>query len=209
MNPICKIPPFWRLVLGLCFFGLGQRLFLTGVLSSWATDTTLSFFLPLLSLVFLLVALFLILPIGIRFYKEYRFDKRLIKIIELYFLSILVCGLVVGIIGEVLYDYTSFSYIGVKTGSWFVTTIIQNILKVILCFGLVSIYQRLPIISRKKNLLQPIVWSSLLSLISCLLALWLPAIASVLLSAVDTLIFVAVSYYFIYIQKENEDEKAS
>ncbi|WP_228065163.1 hypothetical protein [Streptococcus cuniculi] len=143
---------FWRLALGLLLVGVGQRLLLTGVISPWATDTALSIVLPLMSLAFCAVGLFLVIPIGVWFYKLHRSDKRLPKLILAYLLTAVTVGFLIGGLGQLLYDHTSFAYTAVRIGVWTMSTLLQSVLKVILCFGLVSIHKNLPIRERRNYL---------------------------------------------------------
>lgn len=146
---------FWRLSLGLLLLGIGQRLLYTGVVSPWARDRSLPILLLVLSLVALALGVVLVLPLIVWFYKYHRSDKRLTKLILVYLLSATVVGLVIGRVGQLLYDHTSLAYYAVRTGVWAVSTISQGVLKLFLCFGLVSIYKQLPIRKRLDMLWLP------------------------------------------------------
>ncbi|MGT2716672.1 hypothetical protein [Streptococcus respiraculi] len=189
---------FWRLALGLLLVGVGQRLLLTGVISPWATDTTLSIVLPLVSLAFCAVGLFLFIPIGIWFYKGYQSDKRLYPVCFSYIISTLLCGLIIGGVGQVLYDYTPFSYSSVKTGIWFFTTIIQTNLKVILIYSLAQIYRDLPLKEDWRQMIPPLLIATCCTMVALVLSLWLPIVGGVLVSVVDSIILMATLYYFMY-----------
>lgn len=189
---------FWRVALGLLLAGVGQRLLLTGVISPWATDTALSIVLPLLSLAFCIVGLVLLIPVSIWFYKGYQSDKRLYPICFSYIVSALLCGLIIGGVGQVLYDYTPFSYSSVKTGIWFFTTIIQTNLKVILIYSLVKIYRALPLKEDWRQTIPPLLIAPGCTMVALVLSLWFPIVGGVLVSVVDSIILMATLYYFMY-----------
>lgn len=62
-----KLSKFWKLSLGLLFFGIAQRLFYTGAVSPWAKDRDV----PILLIVLSLVALVLI--------EEYAVNARVVR----------------------------------------------------------------------------------------------------------------------------------
>lgn len=204
-----KLSKFWRLSLGLLLFGIGQRLFYTGVVSPWARDRGLPILLLVLNFVALVLGLLLIIPVVVWFYKRYRSDKRLPKLIIAYLLSAVVAGLVIGGIGQLLYDQTSFTYYAVRSGVWATSTIIQSILKVILCFGLVSIHKNVPIRKRSNYLWLPLVVVILVSICTALLSYFLPTVGSILVSLIDAIVLISTLYYFIYLVKETSYETTS
>ncbi|WP_316606157.1 hypothetical protein [Streptococcus pluranimalium] len=143
------------------------------------------------------------------FYKSHRSDKRLPKIILAYLLSAAVAGIVIGGIGQLLYDHTSFAYSTVRTGVWTTSTIIQSILKVVLCFGLVSIHKNLPIRKRSNYLWLPLVVVILVCICTALLSYFLPTVGSILVSLIDAIVLIYTLYYFIYFAKETSYETTS
>lgn len=204
-----KFSKFWRLSLGLLLLGIGQRLIYTGAVSPWATDRGLPVLLIILSLVALVLGLALVLPLMVWFYKCHRSDKRLSKLILLYLLGAALSGLIIGGIGQFLYDHTSFAYYSVRTGVWTISLIIQSILKLILCFGLVSIYKQAPIRSRKSMLWLPLAGVLVVTLCLVLVNYWLPALGEYLTSLVDAVLLISTLYYFIYLVKETSYETTS
>lgn len=206
---ISRLSRFWRLATGLLFLGVGQRLLFTGAISPVVVDKGLSLILTLLSLLFLMIGTVLIFPIAIWFYKQYRSDKRLNHTILIYLFSVILCGILIGGFGQILYDNTSLEYAHVKIAIWTFTTIIQTFLKVILSYSLVSIYKALPIKSRVDQLRLPVLVSMLLVAFCLAIAAWFPILGSFILSIADALILIFTLYYFIYLTKENDDEKTS
>lgn len=204
-----KLSKFWRLSLGLLFFGIGQRLFYTGAVSPWAKDRNVPLLLIVLSLVALVLGLALVLPLIVWFYKCHRSDKRLPKLILAYLLSTVIAGLVIGGLGQLLYDHTSFTYYAVRTGIWTTSTIIQSILKVILCFGLVSIHKHRSIRQRRSHLFLPLVGVIMVSICILLLSYFLPTVGSILVSLIDAIILISTLYYFMYLVKETSHEATS
>ena len=206
---ISRLSRFWKLATGLLFLGVGQRLLFTGAISPVVVDKGLSLILTLLSLLFLMIGTVLIFPIAIWFYKQYRSDKRLNHTILIYLFSVILCGILIGGFGQILYDNTSLEYAHVKIAIWTFTTIIQTFLKVILSYSLVSIYKALPIKSRVDQLRLPVLVSMLIVAFCLAIAVWFPILGSFVLSIGDALILIFTLYYFIYLTKENDDEKTS
>ena len=206
---ILRLSRFWRLATGLLFLGVGQRLLFTGAISPVIVEEGLSLILTLFSLLFLIIGTVLIFPIAIWFYKQYRSDKRLNYTILIYLFSAILCGILIGGFGQILYDNTSLEYDHVKIAIWAFTTIVQTFLKVILSYSLVSIYKALPIKSRVDQLRLPVLVSMLLVAFCLAIAAWFPILGSFILSISDAFILISTLYYFIHITKENNDEKTS
>ena len=209
MMKVLRFSRFWRLAIGLLFLGVGQRLLFTGAISPALVEEGLSLILTLLSLLFLMIGTVLIFPIAIWFYKQYRSDKRLNYTILIYLFSAILCGILIGGLGQVLYDHTSLEYGHVKIAIWAFTTIVQTFLKVILSYSLVSIYKALPIKNRLEQLRLPVLVSTILVACCLALAIWFPILGSFVLSIADALILIFTLYYFIYLTKENDDEKTA
>ena len=206
---ILRLSRFWRLATGLLFLGVGQRLLFTGAISPVVVEEGLSPILTLLSLLFLMIGTVLVFPVAIWFYKQYRSDKRLNHTILIYLFSAILWGILIGGLGQILYDNTSLEYDHVKIAIWTFTSIIQTFLKVILSYSLVSIYKALPIKSRVDQLRLPVLVSMLLVAFCLAIAVWFPILGSFVLSIGDALILIFTLYYFIYLTKENDDEKTS
>ena len=209
MMKVLRFSRFWRLAIGLLFLGVGQRLLFTGAISPVIVEEGLSFILTLFSLLFLIIGTVLIFPITIWFYRQYRSDKRLNHTILIYLFSAILCGILIGGFGQILYDHTSLEYDHVKITIWAFTTIIQTFLKVILFYSLVSIYKALPIKNRLEQLRLPVLVSTILVACCLALAIWFPILGSFVLSIADALILIFTLYYFIYLTKENDDEKTA
>ena len=209
MMKVLRFSRFWRLAIGLLFLGVGQRLLFTGAISPVIVEEGLSFILTVFSLLFLIIGTVLIFPIAIWFYKQYRSDKRLNHTILIYLFSAILCGILIGGLGQVLYDHTSLEYGHVKIAIWAFTTIVQTFLKVILSYSLVSIYKALPIKSRVDQLRLPVLVSMLIVAFCLAIAVWFPILGSFVLSIGDALILIFTLYYFIYLTKENDDEKTA
>lgn len=197
-----KLSRFWRLSLSLLLLGIGQRLMYTGVVSPWARDRGLPVLLLVLSLVALVLGIALLLPLLVWFYRRHRSDKRLPKLILAYLLTAVTLGFIIGGFGQLLYDHTSFAYDAVRIGVWTMSTIVQSVLKVILCFGLVSIHKNLPIRERRNCLWLPLVGVIMVSICIVLLSYFLPTVGSVLVSVIDAIVLIATLYYFSYLVKE-------
>ena len=209
MMKALRFSRFWRLATGLLCLGLGQRFLYTGAISPMVVEEGLSLILTSLSLLFLIIGSGLVLPIAIWFYRQYCVDKRLNRTLLAYILSAILCGILIGGFGQILYDHTSLEYDHVKITIWAFTTIIQTFLKVILSYSLVSIYKALPIKNRLEQLRLPVLVSMILVVCCLVLAIWFPILGSFVLSIADALILIFTLYYFIYLTKENTDEKTA
>lgn len=206
---ILRLSRFWRLATGLLFLGVGQRLLFTGAISPVIVEEGLSLILTLLSLLFLMIGTVLIFLITIWFYRQYRSDKRLNHTILIYLFSAILCGILIGGLGQILYDNTSLEYDHVKIAIWAFTSIIQTFLKVILSYSLVSIYKALPMKSRAEQMRLPVLASMIIVPVCLTIAVWFPILGSFVLSIGDALILIFTLYYFMYLTKENDDEKTS
>ena len=206
---ILRLSSFRRLATGLLFLGVGQRLLFTGAISPVVVDGGLSLILTLLSLLFLMIGTILIFPIAIWFYRKYHSDKRLNHTILIYLFSAILCGILIGGLGQILYDNMSLEYAHVKIAIWAFTTIIQTFLKVILSYSLVSIYKALPMKSRAEQMRLPVLASMIIVPVCLAIAAWFPILGSFVLSIADALILIFTLYYFVYLTKENDDEKTA
>lgn len=209
MMKALRFSRFWRLATSLLCLGLGQRFLYTGAISPMVVEEGLSLILTSLSLLFLIIGSGLVLPIAIWFYKQYRSDKRLNHTILIYLFSVILCGIFIGGFGQILYDNTSLEYDQVKIAIWVFTTIIQTFLKVILSYSLVSIYKALPIKDRLEQLRLPVLVSTILVACCLALAILFSILGLFVLSIADALILIFTLYYFIYLTKENTDEKTA
>ena len=156
-----------------------------------------------------MIGTILIFPIAIWFYRKYHSDKRLNHTILIYLFSAILCGILIGGLGQILYDNTSLEYDHVKIAIWVFTTIIQTFLKVVLSYSLVSIYKALPMKSRAEQMRLPGLVSMIIVTVCLAIAAWFPILGSFVLSITDALILIFTLYYFIYLTKENDDEKTS
>lgn len=206
---ILRLSRFRRLATGLLFLGVGQRLLFTGAISPVVVDGGLSLILTLLSLLFLMIGTILIFPIAIWFYRKYHSDKRLNHTILIYLFSAILCGILIGGLGQILYDNMSLEYAHVKIAIWAFTSIIQTFLKVILSYSLVSIYKALPMKSRAEQMRLPVLASMIIVPVCLAIAAWFPILGSFVLSIADALILIFTLYYFVYLTKENDDEKTA
>lgn len=198
---------FWRLAIGLIGLGLGQRLLLTGVLEPWTKDRSPSLVLSLLSVLLLMLGLVFTVPIAKYFYRANRSDKRLMKTILGYLITSLLLGVVIGGLGQLIYDQSHFTYEDVKNSMHIVSTFLQGLLKVILFYCLVSIHRKRPMRGWKKELLLPAVVTLGVISISLVITNKLPQSADFILSLVDTGLLMTILYYFLYMnQKEKLNE---
>lgn len=200
---------FKRLALGLLAFGVSQRLLMLGVVSPWARDKVFPLVLLVLGLICGLGGAVLLLPLVVQFYKTHRSDKRLVISLGAYLLATVISGLLIGGLGQVLYDQTSWSYDQVKTGIWLVSSLVQLALKLLFAFSLVSIYRHQPIRRRLRLSVLPVLGALVVLLLTLVISLWWSSLGTWLVSLTDAGLLLAMLYYLIYVMKETSREKTS
>lgn len=200
---------FKTLALGLLALGVSQRLLMLGVVSPWARDKVFPLVLLVLGLICGLGGALLLLPLVVQFYKTHRSDKRLVISLGAYLLATVISGLLIGGLGQVLYDQTSWSYDQVKTGIWLVSSLVQLALKLLFAFSLVSIYRHQPIRRRLRLLVLPVLGALVVLLLTLVISLWWSSLGTWLVSLTDAGLLLAMLYYLIYMMKETSREKTS
>lgn len=190
-----NIPKWLKLAIGLLGLGIGQRLFLTGIVFPLATESNIPIVLAVLGLFLLGIGLSLVIPIGIRFYKKYRNDRRLHRILLSYVASSLLLGIGIGLLGEAAYHFSDLSYEDIKTGMWFISSIGQLALRLLLLFSLVCIYKKQGV--RKQLIVHYVMLIGLIlvSGMSQLVSLGFPDMGEIALSIVDSFLLIIWLYY--------------
>lgn len=118
---------FTLYVVGVMFYGMGSYLFLNGIVTSRLEDSfnrIISYGIGV-TLVSLGVGLFLYL--FYLFYRKVSSKKKVRRALKNYLLVMLLSGVLLGLLGEMLYRTTEISYEGTKRLIWILTTYIQGL----------------------------------------------------------------------------------
>lgn len=205
MRKVNKYLPKWlQIALGVLSLGIAQKLLLTGVLSPLSTDQRISFTVVVLAIILLIVGLNMLAPICIRFYRTYKYDNRLKKVIISYFLMSIFFGVVIGGIGELTYRWFDVSYQDVKMGMLLLTNLLQILLKLYGIYCLVCIYKKLSIKIHIKQIVLSLVIGMLISSGIQLVNVLVGPINDTILSVIDSFLLLGYFNYLLYYKKFRE-----
>lgn len=173
---------------------MGQQLIRTGFIEPWAEDRQSFLVLGILGLISLVVGLFLIGKLFLIMIKQYNQHNQVVTSVLVAIGISLITGLLIGGIGQWLYDHSSFTYHHVKNGMWLATSLVQSLIRVTLLYAFICFYKG-QFFSLKNRQWQRIM----LLLFVCILligsiGLLVPRIAELLLYLVDTLLTLGIVY---------------
>lgn len=202
MNFVGKHRQFSKLVGGLLALGLGQSFlgnyFFTPVLEDKAIYMGGSI---LGGLAFLLGS-GLLGNILFRLLKKYNQQNRLVKLF-FYCLGIsIVAGFVMGLLGQLLYDYTSIGYIEAKQTIWGITSILQVLIRLTGFYILITYIQGRAFDWKAKEFRLFIIMGVVAATVSVGFSLWLPSIAFLFQYLLDTAVVIGPVYYYLIRKKE-------
>lgn len=192
------LPTWLQITLGVFSLGIAQKLLLTGVLSPLSTENRISFTLVMLAIILLISGLIMIVPICMKFYRTYQYDKRLKKVIISYFLMSITLGMVIGGIGELTYRLFDVSYQNTKTGMLVLTNLLQLVLKLYGIYCLVCIYKKLSIKIHTKQMMLSLVICMLISSGIQLVNVLVGPINDMFLSILDSILLIGYFNYLLY-----------
>lgn len=198
------LPTWLQITIGVLSLGIAQKLLLTDVLSPLLTEKQPSVIVFILAIILLIIGLMMLVPISIRFYRNYNSDKRLKKVIISYFLMSIALGIVIGGIGELTYRLFDFSYQDVKTGMLVLTNLLQLVLKLYGIYCFVCIYKKLSIKIHTKQIMLSLVIFMLISSFIQLGNAFLAPINDTILSVIDSFLLIGYFNYLLYYKKIKE-----
>ncbi|MBS4769969.1 hypothetical protein KG090_02145 [Carnobacteriaceae bacterium zg-ZUI240] len=184
-----------KLVIGLLSLGIAQSVLFKGLITPVVTQTEVSISIIVVGIVLFMVGTLIILPMTLQFYRNYKRDKRLIKVSLLYILGSLSFGIVIGMLGECLYHFSDLTYQEVKNGMWLMTNISQSGLRMGVVFCLMCIYRKQSIKKYIKSILPMLSILSGLSSIPQIISLWKFPLNPVVFSVVDITLLLMFLYY--------------
>ena len=139
LNKLSRYVLFY--VLGLIVYGIGSSLFLNQALLKTIVLTSDNLILKLIGMLFVITGVCILLFVFYQFYQRVTSKKSVQKAIIVYLLSIIASGLVLGLFGKAIFEYTSQDYNWVKQLIWILTTLIQGGLRFIFIYYCLTIYQ--------------------------------------------------------------------
>ncbi|WP_155970707.1 hypothetical protein [Streptococcus ruminantium] len=188
---------FSEFVFGFISLGIGQELMRIGLLKPWSENIPFLLGIGIVGLFLSGVALFIIGRLALWFIKQYNQDNRVVKTLILTFTVAILGGLLIGGLGQFIYDHSSFSYRDVKNGVWLVTSVFQALVKVTVLFILYRFYQGTSLSWKEENFQRILVIVSIVLIFTTSIGLILPSISGLLLRAVDTVIVLGTVYRLI------------
>ncbi|MGZ7228765.1 hypothetical protein ACXWOY_08820, partial [Streptococcus pyogenes] len=99
-------------------FGLGQRLLVVGVVKPWAEERQIVLFLAVLGFILWTGGIILLIRLLSWLLKNYNQNNRVLKVLAISLVASVTAGILIGFVGQFLYDKTSISYSIAKTSIW-------------------------------------------------------------------------------------------
>ena len=193
---------FIECVLSFICLGLGQRFLISGLIKPWAEDRKLLVVLSLIGGLLFVLGGILFIKLFLWFYKKYNQNNRILKVLIYTIGATLVCGIVVGLLGQLLYDNSAISYRHIKTGIWVVSSYIQTAIKLIGLYALMCFYRGNRFSWKDRPLKQIILVGLGMVTGMAILSFLLPNLVTPIQYLVDTTLILGVIYCFI--AKENK-----
>ncbi|HEM6509189.1 TPA: hypothetical protein U2E14_000804 [Streptococcus suis] len=120
---------FFEFAIGYIFMGIGQKLMGVGLLKPWSENAQVLLWLGLVGLSLFGIGLFFIGKLAIWFLRQFNQEQRVAKVVGLALAVSVLGGLLLGGLGQLIYDYTSFGYQEVKNAIWLVTSLFQTFIQ--------------------------------------------------------------------------------
>ncbi|HFI0587310.1 TPA: hypothetical protein ACGO00_001493 [Streptococcus suis] len=143
------------------------------------------------------IGLFFIGKLAIWFLREFNQEQRVAKVVGLALAVSVLGGLLLGGLGQLIYDYTSFGYQEVKNAIWLVTSLFQTFIKVTVIFILYCFYKDSNFSWKKENFRRIIAIVLLGILIAASIGLIWSAISDILLGLADMIVILGTVYYLL------------
>ncbi|CQR24749.1 hypothetical protein BN1356_01105 [Streptococcus varani] len=141
MDAIKKRRRYSELVVGFLSFGLGQRLLVVGVVKPWAEERQIVLFLAVLGFILWTGGIILLIRLLSWLLKNYNQNNRVLKVLAISLVASVTAGILIGFVGQFLYDKTSISYSIAKTSIWVLSSLIQASIKMTALYSLITFYQ--------------------------------------------------------------------
>ncbi|HEM5430497.1 TPA: hypothetical protein U1629_001593 [Streptococcus suis] len=158
----------------------------------WSENAPVLLWLGLVGLFLFGIGLFFIGKLAIWFLREFNQEQRVAKVVGL-----ALAVSVLGGLGQLIYDYTSFGYQDVKNAIWLVTSLFQTFIKVTVIFILYCFYKDSNFSWKKENFRRIIAIVLLGILIAASIGLIWSAISDILLGLADMIVILGTVYYLL------------
>ncbi|MCK3923637.1 hypothetical protein [Streptococcus sp. 2022WUSS135] len=188
---------FFEFAIGYIFVGIGQKLMGVGLLKTWSENAPVLLWLGLVGLSLFGIGLFFIGKLAIWFLREFNQEQRVAKVVGLALAVSMIGGLLLGGLGQLIYDYSSFGYQEVKNAIWLVTSLFQTFIKVTVIFNLYCFYKDSNFSWKKENFRRIIAIVLLGILIAVNIGLIWSAISDILLGLTDMIVILGTVYYLL------------
>lgn len=194
MNEWWKSRRLLTLALGYMSWGLGQRLLRVAFLGSVLEGRGFPYLLIGIGLLSLIVGIVLLLRIGLWFIRTYG-RQEVVRVLAYGLLASVSSGWLLGLLGQGLYDHTSWDYMKIKTSIWVLSTLIQTVIKFAVLYGLSCLYHHRPYRWKEKMPLSLLGVGLLITVVGISLTLFLPASEGFCLYVTDYLAVIGAAYY--------------
>lgn len=185
---------FMEFTLGFVSFGLGQRLIGSGFLQPWIKEKQRLLVLGWLGIILLLVGLFFLGKVTIWIFKNYNQNHRVTKLFLGMVALTIIGGLMIGGVGQFVYDKKWFDYATVKKAIWLISSVFQIIIKVMMVNVLSCYYRGSNFSWRSKNLYKQMLIVIISALMVSAIGLMVPVAAEVLLYMLDVTVVLGTIY---------------
>jgi hypothetical protein len=203
MDAIKKHRRYSELVVGFLSFGLGQRLLVVGVVKPWAEERQIVLFLAVLGFILWTGGIILLIRLLSWLLKNYNQNNRVLKVLAISLVASVTAGILIGFVGQFLYDKTSISYSIAKTSIWVLSSLIQASIKMTALYSLITFYQGKELSFKQKEFKFILLLALLMLGFAHALSIFLPQLAEVLLFMTDSFLLLGTVYYFVIKEKEN------
>lgn len=195
---------FTLYVVGVMFYGMGSYLFLNGIVTSRLEDSfnrIISYGIGV-TLVSLGVGLFLYL--FYLFYRKVSSKKKVRRALKNYLLVMLLSGVLLGLLGEMLYRTTEISYEGTKRLIWILTTYIQGSARFIFLYYCLENFLNESFCWKNRLFRQLLLGVFFLLSISIGIRIFLPSISPIVMFLTDIVISIGIVYKELFQSKKRE-----
>lgn len=192
---------FITYVIGVLLLSIGNSVFLNPqILSISFKKESLSMF-PIFGALFSFFGILLLVYLFYRFYQRVPLKQKIKKGTIIYIVMILFTGLLVGLLGKVLYHITDWQYETIKKILWGVSSYVQGTLRFIFIYYCLNVYRSKAFDWKKKEFKLLLIGVLLMISLSLAISLFSSVIGRSALFISDVLITVGVVYFKLFVEK--------
>ena len=197
-----KISYFLLYVFGLTIYGIGNSIFVNNELVRAGVSGSNISTLLFLGGIFIATGLIILVYLFYRFYRSNILKTKILKALINYLLLILAVGIILGILGKIIFDFTSKDYNWTKRCIWILTTFIQGEMKFIFIYYCLSIYKEKTFDWKSHRFIIMILGIFMLLSLTILLSLYLPTIGGFFIFISDLVIATVIVYVELFQTKK-------